>query len=133
MAQKTRDKIESVALKMAERAVASRRLKRGNGWEVLLGSECIVFFGKDHYATSAARLKKYCICASAYPSATNFHPFVFFRLTFDTRNGENENARRKVFSFLEKQLLTLGVNYHIAFALNDKSAQSETFIYEIYI
>lgn len=133
MAQKTRDKIEAVAMKMAERAVASRRLKRGNGWEVLLGCESIVFFGKDHYASSAERLKKYCIVASAYPSATNFHPFVFFRLTFDNRNGENETARRKVFSFLEKQFATLGVNYHIAYSLIDKSAHSETFIYEIYI
>lgn len=133
MAQKARDKIVAIADKMYERASASRRLKRGNGWDVLLGCECIVFFGKDHYATSANRLKKFGITASAYPSANNHHPFVFFRLSFSTRNGECEKARGKVFAFFEKQLFSLGVNYHVASVIDDKAAHAETFIYETYI
>lgn len=133
MAQKIRDKIEAVAMKMTERSIAARRLKRGNGWEILVGCESITFYGKDQFINSAERIKQFGITASAFPSASNTHPFQFFRITFDTKNGDEVKARTKIFEFYEHQLHTLGVSYHLAFRIENAVLQHQTFIYEIYI
>ena len=133
VAQKIKDKIEAVATKMTECSVAARRLKRGNGWNVLVSCESITFYGEDQYGTSAERIKKMGITTVAFPSASMFHPFQFFRITFDTKNGDAESARAKVFEFYEHQMHTLGVSYHVAFTLTNVALHQQTFIYEIYI